>query len=511
MKKIMTELLAKWAQSQIDRRKLRCALHILGVAIFIDPDNPNLYTSRGMVRHEVNDLNGTVKDYSRAHKLDPTNWETEQSFMAFRIEQLRRINELTGPIVKKMSEPDPYMAANAYRRAEYWEKKNDLPKAIESYTSALRYAPEHNGIQYSRAAALEKAGIPLDALRDLSEILARDENFIPARQLRGVVRYELNDIDGALDDFELVRGVDPTEMTTVYNIGLIWHKKGIYSKAIECFDEVIDREPLHQAALLARGFSKVALGKSHARRDFDSVLELDPNCAEAYYGLGLYWEKTDLKEARAQLRKAMELGSHEAIGELENLDKGSEKKQISTVESQAREIKSVGRPISPERTDSEYAHEYLKLALRFKKEWLSQTLLARETNISQSSWSRALGRPSFWAALLNTMEEKYKELDATRDVLGKIYSQVQAKSKEEPEPPEEDISESVPSSNSEESIGGGIDRERIMKMGKRELIAAIMEQPHKKEVTKEMLEREDTQALRTVLLTILDLKDPLDE
>ena len=39
----------------------------------LDPSYPNVYTNRGMMRHNLGDLNGAIKDYDLAIKRDPLN------------------------------------------------------------------------------------------------------------------------------------------------------------------------------------------------------------------------------------------------------------------------------------------------------------------------------------------------------------------------------------------------------------------------------------------------------
>ncbi len=129
---------------------------------------------------------------------------------------------------------------------------------------------------------------------------------------KGIEQRKRGEIDDALQSFERVLEIDPTNEAALHNKGVALRSSGRYAEALVCFDRAQERDPDNPVILFNRGF---CLGKlerfEEAVKAFDRVLALNPENASGWFNKGKILQKmgrTD--EAEEHLRKAQELGYH---------------------------------------------------------------------------------------------------------------------------------------------------------------------------------------------------------
>jgi tetratricopeptide (TPR) repeat protein len=166
-------VLAAGLAERAERARLRddtaAALRHLNTAIWLDPEQPQLYLDRGRVRLERSDLHGSLKDINRYLQAAPTSAE--------------------GYLV----------------RSTIWQRLKQHKQAIDDLTKAIEYLPPHEPVAWNnRAYARAIAGVDLqEALADVEKAIKLSDSEQSAYiDTRGYIHYLLGNYAAALADME---------------------------------------------------------------------------------------------------------------------------------------------------------------------------------------------------------------------------------------------------------------------------------------------------------------------
>jgi lipoprotein NlpI len=109
---------------------------------------------------------------------------------------------------------------------------------------------------------------------------------------RGLLRLAKNDLDKAIDDFNVSVEKSPGSIRSYELRGKAKFMKKDFDGSIADFGIVINLDPKSSNAHLGRGLALLSIGKDmEAQKDFDKFLELAPN------------EKTVLEESIAKAKQ----------------------------------------------------------------------------------------------------------------------------------------------------------------------------------------------------------------
>ena len=92
------------------------------------------------------------------------------------------------------------------------------------------------------------------AIRVLDKIIKHDELHLEAIVYRGQNKFEINNIQGALDDFNLVIDQDPN-FAAAYARGDLYYEIDAYNMAIKDYNAYISPKPTEEFGYFSRGFS----------------------------------------------------------------------------------------------------------------------------------------------------------------------------------------------------------------------------------------------------------------
>ncbi|GEM_PF-1909067 len=119
--------------------------------------------------------------------------------------------------------------------------------------------------------------------RQLNEI-----NIHDFYNLRGVVKANLEDYEGAISDFDLAISFENDLARAYNNRGVAKANLGDYAGAILDYDQAIAIDPEYAFAYNNRGVAKADLGDyAGAILDYDEAIAIDPEYALAYYNRGI--------------------------------------------------------------------------------------------------------------------------------------------------------------------------------------------------------------------------------
>ncbi|MBP3482132.1 MAG: tetratricopeptide repeat protein [Alistipes sp.] len=127
-----------------------------------------------------------------------------------------------------------------------------------------------------------------EAIRTLNVLLRFDEDAYEGYFLRGIAKYNLNDLLGADDDFSIAIRKNPV-FTTAYTYRAITRSRlGNYDDALNDFKEAIDLRPDLPSPYYSRGVTRLLNQQfREAIEDFDKFINQERKVADAYINRGV--------------------------------------------------------------------------------------------------------------------------------------------------------------------------------------------------------------------------------
>jgi tetratricopeptide (TPR) repeat protein/S1-C subfamily serine protease len=208
-----------------------------------------------------------------------------------------------------------------YNLSLVYKYSNQLDKALAAINQAIQLQPNNPNLYNQKfgvlsdlkkykeaAAAINKAielspraafynnrGIVRDdlgdkpgAIDDYNQAIKINPNYANAYYNRGIVRYDLGDKPGAIDDFNQAIKFNPNDALAYYNRGIVRSELGDKPGAIDDYTQAIKINPNYDKAYYNRGIVRKELGDNQgAIDDFNLAIKINPNDAEAYNNRGI--------------------------------------------------------------------------------------------------------------------------------------------------------------------------------------------------------------------------------
>lgn len=146
-----------------------------------------------------------------------------------------------------------------------------------------------------------------DAIRTLNALIKADPDAYEAYFMRGIAKYNLDDMFGAEQDFTTTVEKNPVYTMAYYNRAITRLKIGNNDDALNDFAEVISLRPDFSAAFFSRGVAYLQLKRyEDAIKDFDEFISRDDKVVDAYINRGTsYLFLKDTVRAQADYDKAV--------------------------------------------------------------------------------------------------------------------------------------------------------------------------------------------------------------
>ena len=127
-----------------------------------------------------------------------------------------------------------------------------------------------------------------EAIRTLNVLLRFDEDAYEGYFLRGIAKYNLNDLLGADEDFSVAIRKNPV-FTTAYTYRAITRSRlGNYDDALKDFKEAIELRPDLPSPYYSRGVTRLLNQQfKEAIEDFDKFINQERKVADAYINRGV--------------------------------------------------------------------------------------------------------------------------------------------------------------------------------------------------------------------------------
>ncbi|MFO5473141.1 MAG: tetratricopeptide repeat protein, partial [Dolichospermum sp.] len=184
-------------------------------------------------------------------------------------------------------------------------ESNQLDKALAAINQAIQLQPNNPNLYNQKYVVLsdlkryKEAAAAINKAIELSPRAAFYNN-------RGIVRKQLGDKPGAIDDYTQAIKINPNDAKAYNNRGIVRSELGDKPGAIEDFNQAIKINPNEAKAYYNRGLVRYELGdKQGAIDDFNQAIKFNPNDALAYNNRAyVYYQLGDKQKAREDLQRA---------------------------------------------------------------------------------------------------------------------------------------------------------------------------------------------------------------
>jgi tetratricopeptide (TPR) repeat protein len=208
------ELLLDAAREKFEQGDFAGAIREYSQVIALEPGDGALYHNRGLAREALGDLAGALRDFARAAELLPWDGSVLRSGVNARLALLDSL---------KIAVPDSLIGGGVFLR-------------MQIVTTRIRLTC------------------------DLDRLIRIDPEDTWAHGERGMLRFELGDAQGAIEDFTDVLGTEDEAEWTYYNRGLAEASLGDYPAAIRDFTRVLRNDGTDGWAFYQRGLARIHAG-----------------------------------------------------------------------------------------------------------------------------------------------------------------------------------------------------------------------------------------------------------
>ncbi len=158
-----------------------------------------------------------------------------------------------------------------------------LVLSIVAVAAVAQAAPAKVDLSVYKACFSNGASKPEEIIGACSAILERDPRVAEAYYNRGVSRMQLNQLEGALADFNKAIEINPKDPDAWNNRGLIYSRLGKPGDAVSDFSRAVELDDLYGKAYCNRGLVYLKLGRTaEAEEDLKKAARLGVKEAEDY-------------------------------------------------------------------------------------------------------------------------------------------------------------------------------------------------------------------------------------
>ncbi len=140
-----------------------------------------------------------------------------------------------------------------------------------------------------------------------NDVIEKYDSFAMAYNSRGLAKKKLNDITGALLDFNKAIEINPKSFQGYNNRGMIKYLNGNVNGAMSDFQRTIDLNPKFFLAYSNLGVTYIGNDDLKAEKLFLKTIELNSRYVLSFNNLGYLYLEKDKKKAEKYLLKAIEI------------------------------------------------------------------------------------------------------------------------------------------------------------------------------------------------------------
>lgn len=321
--------------------KYRQAIESLNILLRSHPDQEEGYFLRGVAKYNLNDLHGSMRDFSLVLEKNEV-YTLAYQYRGIVRSRLGLYDEALQDF-KAAIEMRPNFAGSYYSRAVtlflnqqfdaaikdydtfirleplsvdgYVNRGNaklyikDTVAAMKDFNRAIQVNPYHDDGFLRRGVLLLAQGETEKGINDINTALKIDSTTAIGYFYRGMGHNTLGNIELALNDFDRAIEHDPTNSVAIFNRAILRSQIGDYNRAIEDYELVVNQNPQNVLVYYNRAAVYAQIGEFHkAIADYSKAIEIYGDFANAYlYRSSLKATLGDKKGYAADKKKAEQL------------------------------------------------------------------------------------------------------------------------------------------------------------------------------------------------------------
>lgn len=264
------------------------ALAAFNNAIRVNPDYAEAFYQRGLTKMKLNQAKG-IHDFNRALAINPSLFQAFLSRAAY-YGMKGRFSKGIMSCNEAIKLQPRSVRAYLYRGAlKYNIKAYSL--AVKDSTEAVAIDCKCSLAYFNRAVCYHEMRYFQKALMDYGTVmLLEEERNLKVLQNRGLLYYEIGDIENALQDFLAASKVSPNDPHIRHTLGLCYHRLNRLQESVSSYNDALRIDPFFVEAFNGRGNALMDFGHDDGtvlgRRDYLKALHLDPLCLSARVNLG---------------------------------------------------------------------------------------------------------------------------------------------------------------------------------------------------------------------------------
>lgn len=236
------------------------------------------YINRGLIKNELKDYEGSLKDYDKAIELDKNCAlaYNNRGYTKYKMQDYKgALNDynkaiLLNPKLKIAIDNKASMLMQVCMEddSDFTEKYyislgirnvngGDFNEAIANFNEALKYNQQSDLAYFYMGVAQQSCGFNEEAVKSYSKCIRINKKMTDAYFNRGQILMQ-NDPKQALDDFVSAIALDSKFIDAYYSVAAIQKKLGQYEDALKNLNKILEIEPM---AVNAKALKKLILTK----------------------------------------------------------------------------------------------------------------------------------------------------------------------------------------------------------------------------------------------------------
>lgn len=290
------------------------------------PKDTALYVSRYKVLMEVGDFARAVADGRKLVELDSTNVRFYRLLADAHFD-----NNDSRQAIKTLQQARERFAGDIYTRLKLAEMHlivNEFEQSRIELDNLLKIEPYNTGALYMLGQLAKEQGDTMGALLQFQRVVEQDAEHHDAYIQLGKLADELGK-PIALQYFDNALRIDSNSLVALLNKAQYYHQRGEFDAALVIYNKAVLAHPqeesvqynmgllyMERAELSAKDKAKAAEYLEKARKSFDNATKFAVDFGEAYYYLGLCYEKQGkMADARRHYENAVQMQEELGLAE----------------------------------------------------------------------------------------------------------------------------------------------------------------------------------------------------
>ena len=303
-----TELKLREAQWLAAENEIDEALNLLEKLEAIEPNNPEIFFTKGTVYSVQNKSEQAIDEYNKAMMVDTEDLEDIYMNIAFEYENLGNFDKAI-EFMKKVLEINP---AHDYVPADlslFFDLGNRSEEGIEYLKDRIDNEPFAKGLWLGLGMLYRSKGRHDEALNCFDYVIAIDESDLNGWFHKATAYLLAKKYAAALTCYQRILDVAPDEVATLFNMAECYERMKEHEKAQEYLRKVLKLESDSSQATIALTMSFYNQGeKNKAYSVLEEAIKRNPDVAEFHAALGeLYCENKDFEKGLPHVFRAVEI------------------------------------------------------------------------------------------------------------------------------------------------------------------------------------------------------------